>query len=397
MDRSIIDKSTHLADFYRTQLVGDVLPFWNKYSLDHSVGGFFNCLRGNGEVYDTDKFLWLQCRQVWTYCTAYLKVQQEQTWADIAAHGIKFLKSHGRDRSGHFVFSVNREGLPLTFAFNIYTECFAALAFTIYYAISGDEECRDIGLGSLEQFIARRDHPKGIYNKYTNTRYESSLGIPMMTLCLLLEIGHLLPDEQVQELTEECITIILQRHLDNEIGVFRETASDLEGFADTHVGRLVNPGHGLEACWFLMDVAVQNRDRQLLDQIADICLSTVAYAWDEEFAGIYYFMDAAQKPLQQLEWDRKLWWPHLEALIALSRAYLYTGRIEAWHWFEKIHDYAWEHFHDRNYGEWFGYLDRQGKVLLDLKGGKWKGCFHAPRALLECSRTLSKIAIQKGS
>lgn len=39
-------------------------------------------------------------------------------------------------------------------------------------------------------------------------------------------------------------------------------------------------------------------------------------------------------------------------------------------------------------GEWYGYLNRQGEVLLHLKGGKWKGCFHVPRALMEIWKTL---------
>jgi N-acylglucosamine 2-epimerase len=57
-------------------------------------------------------------------------------------------------------------------------------------------------------------------------------------------------------------------------------------------------------------------------------------------------------------------------------------------WFEKIHEYSWKHFRDNEYHEWFGYLNRQGEVLLNLKGGKWKGCFHVPRAMLQVYKTL---------
>jgi N-acylglucosamine 2-epimerase len=64
--------------------------------------------------------------------------------------------------------------------------------------------------------------------------------------------------------------------------------------------------------------------------------------------------------------------------------YRLTGREECWTWYQRVHEYTWTHFADPEHGEWFGYLDRQGKVLLDLKGGKWKGCFHVPRALLMC-------------
>ncbi len=56
-----------------------------------------------------------------------------------------------------------------------------------------------------------------------------------------------------------------------------------------------------------------------------------------------------------------------------------------------MHAYTWNHFKDPEYPEWWGYLNRQGEVLLDLKGGKWKGCFHVPRGLYQCWTILDKI------
>jgi N-acylglucosamine 2-epimerase len=56
-----------------------------------------------------------------------------------------------------------------------------------------------------------------------------------------------------------------------------------------------------------------------------------------------------------------------------------------------VHDYTWKHFADNNYGEWFGYLEQTGEVLLNLKGGKWKGCFHVPRALYLCWQQLETL------
>jgi N-acylglucosamine 2-epimerase len=63
---------------------------------------------------------------------------------------------------------------------------------------------------------------------------------------------------------------------------------------------------------------------------------------------------------------------------------IYLFNRNCWNWFVKIHDYFWHHFCDREKGEFYGYLNRKGEVLLNLKGGKWKGCFHVPRAMFEC-------------
>ncbi|MFA7409288.1 MAG: AGE family epimerase/isomerase, partial [Bacteroidales bacterium] len=54
-------------------------------------------------------------------------------------------------------------------------------------------------------------------------------------------------------------------------------------------------------------------------------------------------------------------------------------------WIDRVQQYVWSHFPDPEYGEWFGYLNRQGEVLLPLKGGKWKGCYHIPRGLMICA------------
>ncbi len=68
-------------------------------------------------------------------------------------------------------------------------------------------------------------------------------------------------------------------------------------------------------------------------------------------------MDRKGYPPQQLEWDQKLWWVHIETLITMIKGYQLTGSKECLDWFEKIHDYTWEHFKDREHPEWFGYLN----------------------------------------
>jgi N-acylglucosamine 2-epimerase len=123
-----------------------------------------------------------------------------------------------------------------------------------------------------------------------------------------------------------------------------------------------------------------------------VALRTLELGWDRESGGIFYFLDAKGRPPQQLEWDQKLWWVHVETLVTLLRGLRLTGRQACWSWYERVSAYAWERFPDPEFGEWFGYLDRRGGVLLPLKGGKWKGCFHLPRGLYLCMRELEKLA-----
>ena len=181
-------------------------------------------------------------------------------------------------------------------------------------------------------------------------------------------------------------------HLDKERGLLYEHVLADGGHLNCFDGRLLNPGHGIEAMWFIMDIGIKRNEQALVQQTTDIILSTLEYAWDKEYDGIYYFMDADGLPPQQLEWDQKLWWVHLEALVGLAKAYRATWREECWDWFRRVHEYSWSHFCDPKYGEWFGYLNRRGERLLSLKGGKWKGCFHVPRALWLCYREFTELS-----
>jgi N-acylglucosamine 2-epimerase len=147
--------------------------------------------------------------------------------------------------------------------------------------------------------------------------------------------------------------------------------------------------------WFVMDLGRRMNDEALVVRAKDIMLHTLEHGWDSEHGGIFYFMDVKGAPPQQLEWDQKLWWVHVEALVALAKGYAYTGDERCSTWFEKLHQYTWAHFRDPEYGEWFGYLNRQGAVLSPAKGGKWKGCFHIPRSLYQVWKTLETTGPNK--
>jgi len=184
---------------------------------------------------------------------------------------------------------------------------------------------------------------------------------------------------------------IMEVFLDPHTGLIFEQVGLDGSRLDTYEGRLINPGHGIEAMWFIMDIARQKNDKQLIDRTTDTLIRLLEYGWDAEFGGIFYFMDAKGAPPLQLEWDQKLWWVHLEALVGLSKAYTATQRQDVWEWYEKVHQYTWRHFPDPAYGEWYGYLNRQGQPFITLKGSKWKGCYHLPRALYECWQSFSTL------
>ena len=382
-----------LALQYKTELFENVIPFWLTHSQDKEFGGYFTCLDRQGNVFDTDKFVWLQGRQIWLFSMLYNKVEKRQEWLDCAIQGAEFLKKHGHDGNFNWYFSLTQEGKPLVEPYNIFSYTFAAMAFGQLSLATGNREYADIAKRTFDIILSKRDNPKGKWNKAcSGTRPLKGFSLPMILSNLTLEIEHLLDKEIVEQTMEECIHEVMEVFLRPELGgLIVENINEDESLSDTFDGRLMNPGHAIEAMWFIMDLGVRMNRRGLIDKAVETTLKMLEYGWDKQYGGIFYFMDRKGVPPQQLEWDQKLWWVHVETLISLLKGYQLTGSEESLQWFKKVQDYTWSHFKDPEYPEWWGYLNRQGEVLLDLKGGKWKGCFHVPRGLYQCWKILEAV------
>ena len=371
-----------LAKQYRGALLNDVIPFWERHSVDREHGGYFTCLDREGAVYDSDKFVWLQARQVWTFSMLFNEFEPRDEWLEIARHGASFLGRHGRDQAGDWYFSLVRDGRPLTQPYNIFSDCYAAMAFSRFAVASGEDSAREIAEQTYQKILRRRENPKGRYNKAVSaTRPSVSLSIPMMIANITMELEGILDLETFDRTLDQCLEQIFGLFLDDQRQILHEHVGPDGAKLDCFEGRAINPGHGIEAMWFIMDVAERRGDAALLQKAVTVALRTLEFGWDDQYGGIFSFLDVRGRPPQQLEWDRKLWWVHVETLVALLKGYRLTGNPACLKWFEKVHSYVWSHFPDPKHGEWFGYLTRQGEVLLPLKGGKWKGCFHVPRGL----------------
>lgn len=382
-----------LENQYKTELLENILPFWLSKSQDKEFGGYFTCLDRKGNIFDTDKFIWMQGRQVWMFSMLYNNVEKRQEWLDCATQGAEFLKKHGHDGNLNWYFSLTREGDPLTEPYNIFSYTFATMAFGQLSKATGNAEYAEIAKKTFDIVLSKRENPKGKWNKaHPGTRNLKSFSVPMILCNLALEIEHLLEPEFLQKTIDECLHEVLEVFYRPELGGIIVESVNADGtLSDTFEGRKINPGHAIEAMWFIMDLGVRLNRPELIEKAVKITLTMINYGWDKEHGGIFYFMDRLGHPTQELEWDQKLWWVHIETLISLIKGYQLTGSKECLSWFEKVHDYTWRHFKDPEYPEWWGYLNRQGEVLLDLKGGKWKGCFHVPRGMYQVWKTLESV------
>ncbi len=386
-----------LSEQYKHELLDSVIPFWIEKSQDRECGGYFTCLDRDGTVFDTDKFVWMQGREVWMLSMLYNKVEHRQEWLDAAVQGAEFMRRYAHDGHLNWYFSLTREGQPLVEPYNIFSYTFATMAFGQLAIATGNDEYARIARDTFDIILSRVDNPKGRWNKaHSGTRPMKNFALPMILCNLALEIEPLLEPAFLQQCIDTCIHEVMDVFVRPELGGLVVENVALDGsLVDSMDGRHMNPGHAIEAMWFIMDLGKRLNRPDLIERAKDTALRMADYGWDSEYGGIFYFMDRLGRPTQELEWDQKLWWVHIETLIAMIKGYNLTGDPRCLEWFERVHDYVWSHFRDPQWPEWFGYLNRRGEVLLTLKGGKWKGCFHVPRGLYQCWQVLEQLAAKR--
>lgn len=382
-----------LAEQYRRALLDDVMPFWLRHSLDVECGGYLHYLDADGSVYCTDKMMWMQGREVWMLSRLYNSVERRPEWLAAARLGADFMRRHGRDEDGAWYFLLDRTGAPIKAAANIYSDFFAVMGLSEYAAAAAEGWALDLAVQTFWQIIARRDNPKGRYNKsLPRPDVPQELAFQMMLLHVARQLDAIAPDARLRIVAVEALERIVQRHVEATAqAVFENVWADGTR-PDSPAGRLLSPGHAIEAMAFVIDAAGPLGAPAASERATEALRWMLERGWDREYGGLYYFLDIAGRPPEQLEWSMKLWWPHAEALNALL-AILARGHDEdLLAWYERVAAYTWSHFPDPQHGEWFGYLDRAGQRTHNLKGCRWKGCFHVPRALLNCWQIAERMS-----
>ena len=378
-----------LRTHYEKCLLEDVLPFWLKHAPDGEYGGFFTFLDRGGSVFDTDKAMWLQSRAVWMFAHLYNTLEPRAEWLKAAQHGYTFLVRHGFDADGRMFFATTREGKPLRKRRYLFTETFGAIACAEYARAANDEQALERAKHTYRLVVDLYRDPKALPPKViASTRRTKSHAMPMILLATTQILRQVDTDPLYAEVTEQALDELFNHFMKPDERALFETVGPNGERLDTVEGRTLNPGHTIETAWFVMRESQHRNDPSLLRKALDILDWSLERGWDAEYGGIFSFVDAEGKPPTQLEWDMKLWWPHTEALYALLLAHHLSGEARYLAWYDKVHEWAFGHFADPEYGEWYGYLHRDGSVSTPLKGGLWKGAFHVPRAFLNSLQLL---------
>jgi len=393
MDK-VLDKNRteELLDIHHHDLFNNILPFWLKHSVDRDDGGFTFCLDRKGNVIDTDKGVWQTGRFSWLLATLYNDIENKSEWLEAAKHGVAFLENHCFDSDGQMFFIVDKKGKPIRKRRYVFSESFAAIAFAAYCKATGKKEYGDRAKALFHQFIKYNSTPGITPPKFTKHREMKSMGVPMIGIVTAQELRKNLGDDGYNIMIDGWINEIQNDFLNHEYKAVMETVGPNGEFIDHFDGRTLNPGHAIEGAWFILNEAkYRNSDPELIHLGTTMLDWMWEIGWDKTYGGILYFRDVLGLPVQEYWHDMKFWWPQNETIIATLLAYQLTGDEKYAQWHKLIHDWTFSHFPDRAYGEWYGYLHRDGRISVDLKGNIWKGPFHIPRMYLTCLQILEEI------
>lgn len=389
MDRARIEQ---LSAAYRTGLLEDTVPFWLSHGVDHEHGGIMTSLDRDGSILDTDKGVWQQGRFAWLLGELYNNVEPRREWLDLARRAAAFLERHCYDPAdGRMWFHVTRDGQPIRKRRYAFSESFAAIAYGELAKATGEERFAEQARDAFHRFVQHNLHPQGVEPKFTHVRPMKSIGFPMITIATAQELRESIALPEADAWVDRSIETICRDHLKPDSRCVMETVGPHGEMINHFDGRTLNPGHAIEGAWFIMREGELRGDAELIGIGCSMLDWMWARGWDRQYGGMLYFVGVDGLPVQEYWHDMKFWWPHNESIIATLLAYRLTGEPRYAQWHDEVHQWSHEHFADPDYGEWFGYLHRDGRLSTPLKGNIWKGAFHLPRMQLACWQMLQTM------
>ena len=384
------------ADSYKTDLLVNIMPFWLRYGLDHKHGGVYTCVNRDGSLMDTTKSVWFQGRFGFIAANAYNAIDKNPEWLAASKSCIDFIEAHCFDTDGRMFFEVTETGVPLRKRRYVFSETFAAIAMSEYAIASGDMSYAEKALNLFRQIQKFLSTPNLLEPKYLPTLQTRGHSITMILINTASRIRAVISDPILNRQIDQSLADLRNYFIHPEFPALLETVGPDGEFIDTCNGRTINPGHCIETSWFLMEEAkYRNRDKDLLQMALTILDWSWKWGWDEEYGGIINFRDCRNLPSQDYAQDMKFWWPQTETIIATLYAYQATHDEKYLEMHKQISDWTYAHFPDSEYGEWYGYLHRDGTVAQAAKGNLFKGPFHIPRMMIKCNELCQELLSDK--
>ncbi len=385
-------KLLQLSAAVEDNLYNNIVPFWMKYSVDTINGGFFGAVDVYGKANpQSSKGLILNARILWTFSALYLK-DKDPGFLMMAQRAYKYLSDHFIDREyGGAFYTVDKDGKPLSTLKYTYANAFLIYGLSEYYRATGDQGALELAktifteldkhahdaqyLGYHELF--QRDWsavPPGTRNDIGDA--DKSMNT---TLHVMEAFGNLyrvwkspLLESRLKELIVVTLDKIINPKTHRQYYLFnRDWSSKVN---------VESYGHDIESSWLMLECAEILGDKAVLERVKVASLAmaeSTVEVLNPDGRLTYDAVDGITTKTQQ-------WWVQAEAVVGYVNAWQLTGDEK---WLDRamlVWQFTDKYLVDRDYGEWFYGLDRDG--LINKRTGKvsaWRCPYHNGRMCLE--------------
>ncbi len=393
------DEIEKLGEYYRKQLLEDVVPFWEKRIVDPEFGGYFNCFDRDGRLYSDVKCGWFVGRDLYTFSELYRRFGPKETWKSIAEAGRKFLTEKALNPDGRLNRMMRRDGSVLDGETSLFTDHFAVKALFEYIDAFGRKEDIPLAGRLFRTLLKNVSDPRILAVECPDARFRKH-AVNFMTLIVAVEGKKLFREEALPVINRCMHDSLYVFAVDSEQAPLEYVAKNGRPLFEGP-GRIVDPGHSFESLWFSMKEAYERGDLASLKRAGTVIDWVIDRAYDKEYGGFYQNVDVfhtePEEPYRSnryvdidVAWSDKIWWVQAEALNALAMSALLTENERHYQYFLKQHEFCKEYFSDPEYGEWYSFVKRDGKILSDRKGSELKGAYHVPR----CEMLLTSLCGQ---
>lgn len=393
-----------LRERVERELLGDILPFWLKYTVDEEHGGFRGQIANDLTIDPrADKGLILNARILWTFAKAY-KVYGDEVYLQTAERAYEYLqRSFWDEEYGGVYWMVDYQGKPVDTKKRIYGQAFTVYALAEYAWATGAREPleRAADLQRLIEESSRDAQNGGYFETYeqdwrlaskqrlseADMDEKKSMNTHLHLLEAYASLLRIWNDDGLRERLRELARIFLDHIIDPETYHLRMFFD--EEWNDR--SKWLSFGHDIEGSWLICEAAEILGDKAILNETRKVSVKMAQAVYDlalDTDGGLMY--EGRGKEIIDTS---KQWWPQAEAVVGFLNAYELTGKD----YFLKASGKTWEFIEkyvvDHKHGEWYWKVSRDGIPSNDkYKVDEWKCPYHNSRTCFQVMERLDKIA-----
>ena len=391
-----------LRNELENELKDNILAYWMKYLPDGKRGGFHGHVTHDNQVVERAPRGAVQnTRILWTFSAA-ARHYGEESYLAMARRAYGYILDHFMDREwGGIYWELDENGQATSSRKQIYAIAFAVYALTEYHLASGEQDplrhavrlyseieshAFDRNLNGYIEALGRAWEPIG--DLRLSAKDENERKTMNTHLHILEAYTHLYRVWKDPGLGAS-LTNLIQLFLDHFVDPQNH---HLNLFFDDHWNRrssLVSFGHDIECSWLLHEASTVLGNASLLEKTGKVAveMARAASAGLDRDGGLFYEFFPEE---DRFDTD-KHWWPQAEARVGFFNAYQLSGENDFLNKCLKSWKFIREFMVDRDHGEWYWSVDRQGIPQVEKeKAGFWKCPYHNGRACLELIHRIDK-------